>query len=477
MRFIDFIKVALQNLWRRKVRTFLTIVAVFVGTLAVVALISLGMGAQNVFVGQLEKSGMMNQITVTPSIDASASLFGGSEEITDDENSVKLDQTIIDQVTQVNNVIAVSAVKYAHPFESVQLKGTEKKYRTNISSASANQAGAQTLQAGRNFDSDDELNKVIIGNSFLKTFEFATADDALGQILVFETYPGYHNVDTPLPDWRNSTKEDWEVSAVFEAEIIGVGIPGPTEQNMIITNGWARRLLTERRYGETTQEEKDRVEQLNRELGESDRQIVDDEWYQPQPTIEEIDQIAENGYDNLVALANNAENVDQIAADIETLGVGAFTVAEFLDDILRIFLIVQIVLGAIGGIALLVASIGIINTMIMAVMERTREIGVMKAVGASRGTIRTLFTFEAAFIGFWGGVLGVAAGYGLGQLVNFIAQRYLSDQSFALESIIIFPWYLIIGTIAFSTFVGLIAGLYPAAKAARLDAVEALRRE
>ena len=140
------------------------------------------------------------------------------------------------------------------------------------------------------------------------------------------------------------------------------------------------------------------------------------------------------------------------------------------------FNVVQVGLSAFGIIALVVAAIGIINTLLMAIHERTREIGVMKAVGATRSHIRLLFTTEGAALGFLGGAAGGLLALFLGQAINIIGARtFLSDfPGFQLSS---FTWWLIPGVIALTTAISLLAGLYPANRAARLDPVEALRYE
>ena len=122
------------------------------------------------------------------------------------------------------------------------------------------------------------------------------------------------------------------------------------------------------------------------------------------------------------------------------------------------------------------ASIGIINTLMMAIYERTREIGVMKAVGATEGTIRLLFTVEGGALGFLGGVIGVSVGFALGMLLNIIGSRtFLSD--FPTLNMSVFYPGLIFGVIGLTTAISLLAGLYPASRAAGLDPVEALRYE
>ncbi|MEJ0072496.1 MAG: FtsX-like permease family protein [Candidatus Saccharibacteria bacterium] len=134
-------------------------------------------------------------------------------------------------------------------------------------------------------------------------------------------------------------------------------------------------------------------------------------------------------------------------------------------------------LGGIGGIALVVAAVGVVNTMIMSILERTREIGVMRAVGARRSTVSLLFTIEAALLGFWGGVIGLAIGYGAVLVANPLINKQLSTNNITSSNIITLPIWLILGVIGLTTVIGILAGLYPARRAARLDPVEALHYE
>jgi ABC-type antimicrobial peptide transport system permease subunit len=135
-------------------------------------------------------------------------------------------------------------------------------------------------------------------------------------------------------------------------------------------------------------------------------------------------------------------------------------------------------LASVGTLALLVASIGIANTMIMAVYERTREIGIMKAVGAAPGQIRTLFVVEASLIGLLGGIIGTILGWLLGKLLNWLILVILRWQQMDVRgTFFVVSWWLVVGALAFAALVGLLAGLYPAARAARLAPLDALRYE
>ncbi|MGB3129760.1 MAG: FtsX-like permease family protein, partial [Dehalococcoidia bacterium] len=178
----------------------------------------------------------------------------------------------------------------------------------------------------------------------------------------------------------------------------------------------------------------------------------------------------------LQAKVDGSQYAAQVAQEIEDLGLGAMTSDDVLGVIGTIFGIIQAVLSAFGLIALGVASLGVINTLIMAIYERTREIGVMKAVGASKSTIRLLFTVEGASIGFLGGIIGVAVAYALGSAINWVSHiTFLKD--FETFKISVFPWWLIVGVIALSTIIALLAALYPAHRASNLDPIEALRYE
>ena len=126
-------------------------------------------------------------------------------------------------------------------------------------------------------------------------------------------------------------------------------------------------------------------------------------------------------------------------------------------------------LGIFGSLALAVASLGIVNTLVMSILERRREIGVLKALGASDGDIRQLFFAEAGVMGLVGGAAGVALGWGIGRAIQFVTTIYLRRQSIPAENIWTVPWWLVAGAIGFSVVVSLVAGMYPASRAAQLD--------
>jgi putative ABC transport system permease protein len=159
------------------------------------------------------------------------------------------------------------------------------------------------------------------------------------------------------------------------------------------------------------------------------------------------------------------------------MGFSAFSMNDALQGAKRAFIILDIVLSLIGSIALAVSSLGIMNTMVMSILERTREIGIMKAIGGSDGDIRRIFLIEASVIGFFGGLAGVVLGWLVGRIINLGANIYIEQQGGTPGNLFSLPFWLIGGAIGFSIVVSLLAGSYPAGRAARLDPIQALRHD
>ena len=179
----------------------------------------------------------------------------------------------------------------------------------------------------------------------------------------------------------------------------------------------------------------------------------------------------------MIPAAFDYERAESVEQAIKKLGFNTFSILDASHSLQRAFRIVDIFLGIFGSLALTVASIGIINTLVMAILERRREIGIMKAVGASDADVRGLFFAEAGAMGVLGGVLGVIIGWLIGRAINFGTNIYLVRQGFSREDIWAVPFWLIAAALAFSFIVSLISGLYPASRAAKLDPVQALRYE
>jgi putative ABC transport system permease protein len=199
-----------------------------------------------------------------------------------------------------------------------------------------------------------------------------------------------------------------------------------------------------------------------------------------QPTdLREISRAASDQpvYSSVNVRVKNPGQVQKVEDAVKKMGFNTFSILDASKSIQQFFKVLDVFLGIFGSLALAVAFIGIVNTLVMAILERRREIGIMKAIGASDGDIRKLFFAEAGAMGLLGGIVGVALGWAIGQVINVGTNLYLKSQSFPAEHFWSVPWWLVAFALAFSFFVSLAAGLYPARRAARLDPVQALRYE
>jgi putative ABC transport system permease protein len=182
-------------------------------------------------------------------------------------------------------------------------------------------------------------------------------------------------------------------------------------------------------------------------------------------------------YESLTVRVSSPKAVQGVEDAIKGMGFGAFSILDATKNLRLFFTVFDLLLGIFGSLALTVASLGIINTLVMAILERRREIGILKALGAADRDVRRLFFAEAGAMGLLGGVLGVAIGWLIGRALTFGTNVYLARQELPPIDLSSIPWWMVVGAIAFSFFVSLAAGMYPASRAARLNPVEALRYE
>jgi putative ABC transport system permease protein len=182
-------------------------------------------------------------------------------------------------------------------------------------------------------------------------------------------------------------------------------------------------------------------------------------------------------YSSLSVRVGSPNQVPAVEDAIKKMGFNAFSLVDATRSMRQFFAVLDGFLAIFGSLALAVASIGIVNTLVMAILERRREIGIMKAIGASDADVRGLFFAEAGAMGLVGGAAGVTLGWVIGRLINFGTNIYLERQHFPPAQIWSVPLWLVLSAIAFSVVVSLLSGLYPAARAARLDPVQALRYE
>jgi putative ABC transport system permease protein len=182
-------------------------------------------------------------------------------------------------------------------------------------------------------------------------------------------------------------------------------------------------------------------------------------------------------YVALIVRVGKSKAVSQVEDEIRKQGFSTFSILDASKGITRFFTFLDLFLGIFGSLALAVASLGIVNTLVMAILERRREIGIMKALGASDGDVKRIFFVEAGSMGILGGALGAGLGWTIGRAINFATNIYLRRQDIRPENFWVVPVWLVGAALVFSVIVSLSAGLYPASRAARLDPVQALRHD
>ena len=442
MLFRDYLRMVLSNLRKRKLRTALTIFAVVIGATLVALMVSLGAGAQDFLTAQLGALQAPDVISVQPRMPGgvlgtilSATGFGGQpQEVQEGQlNPVvafkNLTQEDLDRIAALEHVERVDPIVVILA-RWVTLVGQDKHFQVSLESLSPSQLEMRGIAAGRSLAKDDR-GKALVAYAYLQVWGLNSPEEAIGREIDVRVNKGYQanpfsRKEPEGQDYR------FEIVGVLQESIASTEVVVPFEDGA----------------------------EMARYFNE------DDEYYTD----------INMGFAASVTV-NDEKNAERIARAIEELGdFEANTADDETGELRGIFAVVEGVLSAIGLIALAVASLGIVNTLIMAIYERTREIGVMKAVGASRGTIRFLFTVEAGSIGFFGGLVGVMLAWIAGQIINFIAHStFLSD--YPTFNISRFPLWLVIVVIVISSGVALAAGLLPANRAARLDPVEALRYE
>lgn len=481
MKIIDYIKMAVKNLFRQKLRTFLTVIAITVGSLSIILMGTILINMRQSVIDQLHDMGAFNLVTVSRDPNASESdnpqlLTNGNNGPAGNEGKL-IDDNTVATVKKMKNVADATPTMSVW-VKTIQLKGNDKKVWGNIMAYDPkSNVFTLPLKAGRELLPDD-MDKIIVGGDFVRSTGYSeNPKDLIGKKAVLN----YGGGGGARPDWgkppekppQNADKSYWENidknGVPIEAEIIGVvdDSMGDTGQNYV-TLAWAKRLMTQVRweYDENSKTEKFDKESSKYTQNEPVMKLVKDDFFK------------KDGYGSIIIKVNDEKNIREVAQEVEKMGYGATTAEHMLAQINKVIGIIGLVLSVIGGISLFVAAIGIINTMIMATYERTREIGVMRACGATKGVIRNLFTLEAGLLGFWGGVFGLIISFILITVAGIMITNNPGDlANLPIQNLGQFPLWLMPAVVAFTTFVGTVSGLYPALRAARLKPVDALRYE
>ena len=420
LSFGDIVRGALLNLRRRPVRNILTAGGVLIGIVTLVAMVSFGVGVQIEVQRNFETVGLEN-VFVSPQ-------FAEGDEF-DPFAPPKAEQPITpDVVAQIEAIPEVTAVTPSLILPqgidlTLNLGDEAQPIRVSEGGESRFSFGDthETLAGSRLVDGLSAGVVLVAGLADKFLAEGETYDDLVGRPVT---------LTARLP--RGETAD-------FPATVIGV------------RDSFGSRTI---------------------DLGLAEREAIKAWWF-GQPDI-----LQTEGYDLLMVQAVELGAVTAVSEAIEEMKLNTQSLEAILDVANQVLALLQALLGSVGALALLVAALGVANTMMMAIYERTREIGVLKALGASRGEIRAMFTAESAMLGLMGGLFGLLFGFLLGRFVDWAAHRYLISEGITgIGPLSVIPWWLAVGAILFASLIGILAGLYPAARAARLDPVKALRHE
>jgi putative ABC transport system permease protein len=430
----DLLRLVWSNLNRMRARAIMSGLGVTIGTAAIVILISLAAGLQQSATQSLSSIGPLNEIT----------LFGGSafqalSGAAPSNEDTRLTPNVLKELSSAPGVVAItpretmlgqSELQFSRLARSASLVGVDPRVVRQLNWET--QSGS--LQLGR----WQALAGARVGESFYDPRRpLADVDpvDLQGQTLKLIL--------------TRTNAEGKTVKRTVRLRVVGVLAErgGQDDFNLILS-------LAD-------------VENLNA-------------WttgQRPNP--------ARDGYTQATVVMESAEHVLPFQTELLTRGFFAFSASGTLQQINVFFIIIQAIMGGVGGIALLVAGIGIANTLTMAILERTKEIGLMKAVGATNRDVMSVFLAEAGGIGLFGGIFGLALGWGISQIINLIAKAYIGAQSAAagasstaaVPDVTFIPTWLPLLVVVFATVMGVLSGIYPAQRAVSLNPVTALKYE
>ena len=439
MGLFDLLSLIWSNLARRKGRVALTAIGVIIGTAAVVLLVSLGVGLQRNAESQLGGIGDLTRISVYPGFsEPAAPIDVGPGGPGMPEQTAPLNEAALQAIAALPGVTAVIPQDYFQGGATMKVGRLEGGGSIiGVATEDLSPLGV-TAQQGT---TELARGTVIVGSSVPMNFYDPRVRPGQEPPPPPELYDQTLNIE--LIKW---TEDGTEVRKKVRARVAGVLAEMKDEPD------WSIYMS-----------------------------LSDVESYNAWSMGQRVDR-DKNGYNTVIVKVSSVDEVLDVADQITAMCFQAYTPQSFVQGISGFYLVLQLAFGAMGAIALLVAAIGIANTMTMAILERTREIGLMKAVGANNRHVLAIFLGEAAGIGFIGGLGGVLISWGLGQILNVIVIGYMAGQAAQTgapppTSAVVTPLWLPATTLLFATIIGLLSGLYPALSAATLAPMTALKYE
>lgn len=466
MKTKDLILMSLRNLNRRKLRTFLTVLGVVIGSISIIMMISLGFGMTDSTKKQLASAGSLTQIDIYP-----ANRYGGMDEEDGKKKKTdkvaKLDDATVEKLKKIPHVEAVLATEQ---FEAqINVKNLQG-YASIVGVDPVEYAKFDIrLDSGRMLQEGD-VNQVVMGRDVLRWLSnpqrprMGASQQEERDPLTTKMFLTLNQAGNYDPDGKSN--EANKPKQKYQIEAVGVFRDDDYENNyyIVMPIDYLRKMKKDAK----------KLQAGNRQNGYNDYMFGGRED-------------KENKYNNIKVKVDNVDNVQKVQEQIEAMGLKPHSLNDILVEINNSSKTQRLILSGIGAVSLLVAAIGISNTMVMSIYERTKEIGVMKVIGASVSDIKKMFLTESAFIGLLGGLVGIVLSYAISALINYLGVKYgfaanMSGGGFSPDfdpsqlKMSIIPAWLALASLVFSALIGIVSGYFPAKKATKLSALEAMRQ-
>ena len=458
MRFSDLLRMSSSSLWKRKVRTILTVLGVVIGVASIVVMVSLGLGLNKATMDQIESYGGLTTITVSEGSGSNSSF--GSSSGSSSEGAKRLNDALVESLSQIEHVELVA------PVLSSRLIAKDGQYENSwmtVYGMTPEGLEKQGITIGEgHLPTDSEELEFFYGNQVVMDFTNS------------KTGEGFWGSDEepPIDLMKDTIFYIFDPDAYYQWQSPSQGQSvKPPKKFLIPTAGIMAGGRDEYKAG--CYNVYCNMDALKAKL----KQIFKNKAIPGQPTNKNKKPYKELFYNQLYVYVDKIDNVTEIQKMINDMGYEAYSNADWIQQQQQQMGLIQAVLGGIGAVSLLVAAIGIANTMMMSIYERTKEIGIMKVLGCNLGDIRMLFLLEAAFIGLIGGAVGLALSYGISVLLNNVLK--LGEVMAGMEGAAIsyIPPWLALASLGFAIVVGMLAGFFPSLRAMKLSPLAAIRNE
>jgi len=456
LSFIDLIRMSLGSLWRRKLRTSLTMLGVAIGTTSIVVMVSLGIGINYNYLQSVEESGSLTQINISYYDDSFYSVGTKNSSSSEDTEKKRLNDSAIEEIAGFDHV------KVASPRLSFYVQGWIGAYQGGYSITGMSMDAIRELKLPITegaLPGGGETLQLIVGHEMRESFSKGNED--WEDLEEFYANGTWYDIDFMHKPILTIFDTDTYYSLLYgEGEGLKMPKKYALETCATFDSG------TDYSYYALAD-----IEALKTEL----KKVFKNKVVPGQPTGANGKPLKEWVYNEAVVFVDDMNEVENVQQEIRAMGFDCYSSMDWIKSMQEESRTIQAVLGAIGAVSLLVAAIGITNTMMMSIYERTKEIGVIKVLGCSLRNIRGLFLMEAAYIGLFGGLVGLAGSYGISWLLNrFLAQTIQGDAS-AVISVV--PIWLSTAGLTISVCIALLAGFAPAVRAMKLSPLAAIRSE